>query len=534
MLTYDMANRDGRSLQEHLYRCVRHDIARGDIAAGEKLPSKRSLAKHLGVSVITVAAAYDQLAAEGYLKAVQRSGYFACSLAPAVQPKEGPAACGEEAAEANARAARATLARRPVRPSVGSRLRSEPALAPAFPPAPAWHRNPTGPAGEDPSPLLADFASGSPATKLFPYAAWAKTMRATLSGETSESLAEAATAAGSYRLRSAIAHHLKRTRGLNAAAENIVVGSGAQTLYQLAAQLLGRDKVYAAENPGYPLLANLYRACGLRVLPLPLDEQGVSVEALRESPATVVHVTPAHQFPTGIVMSATRRRDLLNWTREAPGRYLMEDDYDGDFRLAGSPISPLQSIDAAERVVVVGSFAQTLGAAFRFGFMVLPSELAEKFATELGFYSNTVSSIDQLALARFIEEGHYERHVNRLRTTARRTQDALVGALSQACPSPRISFTGLGRGLHFVMNVDIDGKPAEGASRTIAENAGRKGIRLVPIQDYFASPPAANDSAARAQFVMNYGGIDAEDAPRIARTIASAIDEALEEGLSQA
>ena len=246
-------------------------------------------------------------------------------------------------------------------------------------------------------------------------------------------------------------------------AERIVVAAGSQTLYQLIIQLLGRDRAFAIESPGYPLLERMYDAQGARCASVPLAAGGIDVAALSESGASVAHVMPAHQFPTGVVMSAAHRRDLLNWSRmdaarafssDGPrGRFIIEDDYDAEFRMSGRPIAPLASVDVAGRVIYLNSFTKSLGAAFRIAYMALPEDLAAQFELKLGFYSNTVSPLEQLALARFIEQGHYERHVNRLRTHVKRLQDGLVGRVRESSLAQEIAFEGLDRGLYFSMRV---------------------------------------------------------------------------------
>lgn len=306
-------------------------------------------------------------------------------------------------------------------------------------------------------------SSGAAATALFPYQTWARVMRRTLTEESSATLAEAALAAGSPRLRQAIASYLREYRGMEVPAERIVIAAGSQTLYQLIVQLLGRERTFATECPGYPLLGRIYCAQNVHCASIPLSAGGIDIAALRESGASVAHVMPAHQFPTGIVMSAACRRDLLNWSRtdEARafsaaglrGRFIVEDDYDAEFRMSGRPIAPLASVDVAGRVIYLNSFTKSLGAAFRIAYMALPEELAAQFELNLGFYSNTVSPLEQLALARFIEQGHYERHVNRLRTHAKQLQDELVRRVRESSLAEEVSFEGLDRGLYFLMRV---------------------------------------------------------------------------------
>lgn len=423
MLSYDMGERGNASRYDYLYRCIRHDIAHGNILPDEKLPSKRALARNLGVSVITVEAAYAQLIAEGYVRAEERRGYFACELSPV------------------ARGGRRD----------GARLRGDAGRAGV-------------PEGNPMTPSLASgSASGAAATALFPYQTWARVMRRTLTEESSATLAEAALAAGSPRLRQTIASYLREYRGMEVPAERIVIAAGSQTLYQLIVQLLGRERTFATECPGYPLLGRIYGAQNVHCASIPLSAGGIDIAALRESGASVAHVMPAHQFPTGIVMSAACRRDLLNWSRmdaarafssDGPcGRFIIEDDYDAEFRMSGRPIAPLASVDVAGRVIYLNSFTKSLGAAFRIAYMALPEDLAAQFELKLGFYSNTVSPLEQLALARFIEQGHYERHVNRLRTHVKRLQDGLVGRVRESSLAQEVAFEGLDRGLYFSMRV---------------------------------------------------------------------------------
>ena len=441
MLSYDMGERGNASRYDYLYRCIRHDIAHGNILPDEKLPSKRALARNLGVSVITVEAAYAQLIAEGYVRAEERRGYFACELSPV------------------ARGGRRG----------GARLRGDAGRS--------------GVCEGDPMTFVP--SSGAAATALFPYQTWARVMRRTLTEESSATLAEAALAAGSPRLRQAIASYLCEYRGMEVPAERIVIAAGSQTLYQLIVQLLGRERTFATECPGYPLLGRIYGAQNVHCASISLSAGGIDIAALRESGASVAHVMPAHQFPTGIVMSAACRRDLLNWSRtdEARafsaagprGRFIVEDDYDAEFRMSGRPIAPLSSVDVAGRVIYLNSFTKSLGAAFRIAYMALPEELAAQFELNLGFYSNTVSPLEQLALARFIEQGHYERHVNRLRTHAKQLQDELVHRVRESSLAKEVSFEGLDRGLYFSMRVR---KSAQVRAVGALQAAG---VRLTPL-----------------------------------------------------
>lgn len=517
MLSYDMGERGNASRYDYLYRCIRHDIAHGNILPDEKLPSKRALARNLGVSVITVEAAYAQLIAEGYIRAEERRGYFACELSPVARGgRQGGArnrgnartggvsggaagqrgfasegATGRHAASPDSDAAQS--------PAASSARR----LASLRFPAHTLGDSPFSDSAGDPMTFVP--SSGAAATALFPYQTWARVMRRTLTEESSATLAEAALAAGSPRLRQAIASYLREYRGMEVPAERIVIAAGSQTLYQLIVQLLGRERTFATECPGYPLLGRIYGAQNVHCASIPLSAGGIDIAALRESGASVAHVMPAHQFPTGIVMSAACRRDLLNWSRtdEARafsaagprGRFIVEDDYDAEFRMSGRPIAPLSSVDVAGRVIYLNSFTKSLGAAFRIAYMALPEELAVQFELNLGFYSNTVSPLEQLALARFIEQGHYERHVNRLRTHAKQLQDELVRRVRESSLAEEVAFEGLDRGLYFSMRV------RRGAQARIVGALQAAGVRLTPL----GKGPLAwsNAQAGESVFAVN-------------------------------
>lgn len=528
-----MESRGDLALYEYLYRCIRHDIAHGKVEPGQKLPSKRALAKQLGVSLITIEAAYDQLVAEGYIRSRERCGYYACDLAPAAKIEEQGNVRFRTATETRANRRREGHASNPNGPQPISqneehlerRTGYRPSDADFAPPlnglAPHAQNAPSD------APLLADFTHSTLATTMLPYSAWAKAVRRTLSDESAASLAEAASAAGSPELRSAIADHLRQYRGMDVSPDQVVIGAGSQTLYQLLVQLLGRTRRYAVENPGYPLLTRMYEQQDAQVAHIGLDDSGIDIDALEASDASVAHIMPSHQFPTGIVTTAARRRELLNWAREGD-RYLIEDDYDSEFRMAGRPIPSLFGIDAAERVLYLNSFAKSLGAAFRMAYLVLPPQLAQRFRKQLGFYANTVSPLDQLALAHFIEQGHYDRHVNRLRTHARKTQDALVNALHEAFGG-RIAFTGLNDGLHFIMQLE-----SERGERELAAAAEAAGIRIAPLSSFagMASPsgaptgtgPQASTASetSPARFVLRSDSTSIEESPAVANALANA------------
>lgn len=548
MLTYSFSNKGELSMYEYLYRCIRSDIEAGVIAPGGKLPSKRSFARHLGVSLITVEGAYSQLIAEGYLRAEPRRGYFACDLnSSGVVSGRKPSLLGVGSSSLGT-----------THPTDGDLLPEE-GLAQAYASLAAAGRpredridadgqsatlaSSSGENGFNGEAVFADFTGSSVPLGMFPYAAWAKSLRDALTRESERMLVGETGFAGALRLRKAIADHLRGFRGMEVDPECIVVGAGSQVLYNWLVQLLGRNLHYGVEDPGYLRLSRIYEANNVALSHIPLDENGIDMASVVESSADVLHLMPSHQFPTGIVTSIGRRYELLGWASAKDNRYLVEDDYDCEFRLTGRPIPSLQSIDATGKVIYANTFTKSLGPAFRIGYLVLPPELADRFRRELGFYSCTVSAIDQLALARFIESGDYERHVNRLRTYYRSVRDALVSAFQASSFSERVSIEEQDAGIHFIMGISIDAKmpevrksapqghatryrfddvatenakdccqPASPVAesrweREFVDAAQGRGVRIVPLS-LFYSKSAAPERGPVRRFLVSFGGIE--------------------------
>lgn len=567
MLTYDLTQRGDESLYEYLYLCIRADIENGSIPAGRRLPSKRALAKHLGVSLITVEGAYSQLVAEGYVRAEARRGYYACDLevrpthlgqgsglsVPASQSADScslvritkPAECNS-LAQASGPAGSGCIARagRSAEPNllVHAGWSAEPnplthsdvpadfahAVHLAEPDQPDYAKQ-LGAAmhpsvdSSDLAPLIADFSTGSLPLDRFPFSSWAKTVREVLSRESEQSLLGDTCAQGALALRAQLAEYLHSFRGMQVRPEQIVVAAGSQVLDNLIVQLLGRERGYAVETPGYLRLASIYRANDAKLAYVPLDDDGISMPHLRASGVNVAHIMPSHQFPTGLVTSVARRYELLAWASEQPGRYIVEDDYDCEFRLSGRPIPALMSVDASSCVIYTNTFAKSLGSSFRIAYMVLPLSLVDAYQEKLGFYSSTVSATEQLALASFISTGEYERHVARTRSYYRSLKNELVDAL-RGCPvADRIQTEATEAGLHFLMHVDVPG-PTE----AFLQATRARGVILSPLSA-FCAPGQALASGFDGTYVMNFAGL----APNQARPAADAIAQAVQDVLGE-
>lgn len=466
MLDYDMDKRGTLPRYEYLYRQIRDDVLSGELAAEDRLPSKRELAHRLGVALVTVESAYAQLEAEGYVTARPRRGYYVNALPQVVASHAAPSLETEAAVE------------------------------------------PEGPR------LVADFST--PATRADSSAAnlWERALRQTLAQEPREELFAVQPAQGTERLRSAIAAYLRRARGVVTSPNSIVVGAGAQVVYAMIARLAGRGAPVAVEDPGYGRAWATYEACGCPVCFVPMDDEGLRVDLLAGSGAAVAHVMPSHQFPTGRVTSVARRYELLGWAASG-GRHVVEDDYDCEFRMAGRPVPPLLASDTASRVIYVNTFSKSLSSALRLAYLVLPPDLMDAWRRDLGFLACTVSVVDQVALARLLESGDYERHVSRFRAQQRRLRDALVDALEASALGDRLTFEEADSGLHFVLAVEVARDPME-AEQAIAREALARGVRLAPLSGYAHEEPNATRGDGCARFVMQYDGLDQTDVGKVA------------------
>ena len=257
----------------------------------------------------------------------------------------------------------------------------------------------------------------------------------------------------------------------------------------------------------------MYGANNVRLSPIPLDASGVLMASVRAAGVDTLHITPSHQFPTGIVTSVSRRHELLGWATEVPGRYIIEDDYDCEFRLAGRPIPTLQGIDASELVLYTNTFSKSLGSAFRIAYMVLPDHLARRYRGEMAFYSCTVPAIDQLALARFMQRGEFERHVNRLRTHARDVRDAFLATLKESLPQGSFSAAGHDAGLHFVLGFpEID-------DARFAESLAENSVRMPSLREFSMKK---NDATNDCRYVVQYLQLSEDQARNAALAIARA------------
>ncbi len=460
MITYDLTNIGSDSLYEYLYKSIKNDILQGKLKAGEKLPSKRIFASNLGVSVITVENAYARLNAEGYIYSMPKRGFYVSDFgSPIPEPKK------------------------------------------------SFTRQRVSLTGGDAS-YFADFSSNQTLSELFPFTIWSKVIRELLS-DSRVQLMTNSPCGGILVLRQSISKYLQEFRGMAVSPDQIIIGAGTEYLYSLLIQLLGNDKVYGVENPGYRKLEQIYKSFHVPCEWISMDENGICISELEEKKGDIVHITPSHHYPTGIVMPISRRYELLGWAARKDGRYIIEDDYDSELRLSGQPIPTLQSIDKSEKVIYMNTFTKTLCSTVRISYMVLPQELAERFYEKLSFYSCTVSNFEQYTLANFILEGKFEAHINRLRNYYRKKRDGLVEAFRNSRLADIVDISGEEAGLHFLLTIRTQVPETE-----VMKRAEARGIKLVPLSKYYYG-----ESGMENVYVMNYSSVDVGKAGEIAERI---------------
>ena len=455
-----------RPLYEQIYQYIKDEIRKGNIRPEKQLPSSRDLAKSLKVSRSTTQLAYEQLVSEGYLEAVPRKGYFAASLDGIFPP-----------------VARSAVARTDQKRELSYGMEQENAGEQLFS-----------------EKMEVDFSPRGIDLEGFPYATWRKISRAVLKEEDRDLFLKG-DPQGDLILREAIREYLHAARGVNCDASQIIIGAGNEYLLMLLSQLLGKDAVIAMEDPTYRQAYWVLSGVGHKVLPVGIDKNGFCVKELEDQTAQAAYVMPSHQFPTGIVMPVKRRQELLSWAGELPGRYLIEDDYDSEFRYKGKPIPALQGMDQTGSVVYMGTFSKAIAPAIRVGYMVLPESLLSVYRKKGRFYSSTVSRVDQRILANFISGGYFERHLNRMREIYKGKHDVLLGALKPL--EKRFEIKGEYAGLHVLLT-DRKGE----AEQALLAKAEEKKVRVYGLSGFCMEERRAKESHT---IVLGYEGLTEEE-----------------------
>ena len=425
-LTISLDTRSRIPLYEQIYDYIKTDIQSGRIPYGEKLPSTRFLSKHLEVSRSTVELAYEQLLSEGYIESVPYKGFFVAQIDELYHLKKDKPQPQRERKEAR-------------------RYRY-------------------------------DFTPNGVDLKSFPYNVWRKLSKDILMDDRTE-LFRSGDSQGEYGFRSAICSYLYQARGVDCTPDQIIVGAGSDYILMLLGMILGMDHTIAFEDPTYKQAYRMAGGMSYNCIPVSMDKNGMKVTELEKSGADIAYVTPSHQYPTGVIMPIRRRMELLKWACEAQGRYIVEDDYDSEFRYKGKPIPALKGYDASEKVIYLGTFSKSIAPAIRLSYMVLPKPLLEAYEQKARFVNSTVSKVDQLIVQKFIEEGYYERHLNKTRALYKSRHDVLIEELRPMADICTIS--GENAGVHLLLTFQ-NGM----AEEELIDRAARADIRVYGLSDY--------------------------------------------------
>lgn len=416
-----------KPLYEQIYEEIKRQIQVGTLPEKTKLPSARVLAKRLEISRNTVDLAYGQLTAEGYIESRPRSGYYVCMV--------------EDLA------------------ALDIQIETE-----EIDPEPKKEEMPY------------DFSPSGTEMEQFPYQVWRKLLKEVMINDNSE-LFQKGDAQGDLGLRKAIMYYLRQSRGVKVHCDQIILGAGMENLLFLLRQTFGTKQIVGVENPVYTNAYGILKELGFGVRPISMDQNGMKIDNLRKSDADLAYVTPAHQYPTGIVMPAGRRGQLLRWAKEKEGRYIIEDDYDSEFRYYGKPIPALQGTDHHEKVIYIGTFSRVIAPAIRVSYMVLPPKLLAKYRENVTAFSCSVSRIDQAVLTLFLSEGHFERHLNRMRNIYKEKHDLLLHCIRQFMNGADIS--GQGAGVHVMIDFHI--RQNEQFERELR----KQGVVIYPLSFYY-------------------------------------------------
>ena len=448
--------REDSPLYEQLYRHLAGEISHGRLPSGSKLPSKRKLCALLGVSMSTVDTAYSLLAAEGYVTVQPRSGYTVADLLPLTPQPTADVSKPE-----------------PVQPK--------------------WRY---------------DCSTSAVDTSLFPFSSWARINKEAV--YENPDLLQRGHPQGDLPLRSALADLLAQYRGVRCSPEQIIVGAGADWLLSMVLQLLPEHHTIALEDPGYPSAYAAVNRLGRQAVPVPVDEYGMSPEGLESSGTGLAYVTPSHQFPLGVTMPAGRRSRLLHWAYAAPNRYLIEDDYDSEFRYASRPIPALQGMDREGRVIYMGTFSRSIAPAIRVAFVILPPTLLKRWQADFSHSSCTVSRFEQEALRRFLVQGLYGRHLRRSVNLYRRKCTVFSEALSQI---GGVTLSGQQAGLHFLLTLH------RFPEAELVRRAAAQGIRVHPLSRYCHSTPPLPST-----IVVGFAGLSEQELEEAAKLLKTAYE----------
>lgn len=438
----------GQPLYMQLYQTLKEQIIDGQYQSGDRFPSKRRLAEHHSLSNTTIEHAYQYLLDEGYIYSKPRSGYYVSDI------ESLPIVTKESAL--------------PILPS---------------------HT-------DEQSEIKFRFDLAQVDTKHFPWQQFRKLARDVFD-ESMPDILQPGNQQGEYRLRQAIAHYLFNSRGVNCHPEQIIIGSSTEQLINQVTDIL-TDRSYIIEYPSYPPIKQVLDKKELDYKRIPVTKNGIDMKKIAQSKHQVVYVTPSHQFPTGYVMNLKTRTQLINWAQQQSDRYIIEDDYDSEFRYFSKPIPALQSLDTTGKVIYISTFSKSLFPSCRIAFMVLPKPLIAKYNDLPDKEGNTVPSSMQYMVAQFMENGAFERHLNKMRKVYRHKLTYIIDALTPY--KDQLLIEGATTGMHFTITVK-NGLDLE----TILKRAKQHQVKLIPLLGYMKKE---SYNTKEPQFIIGFGGIE--------------------------
>ena len=541
MITIDFSKRGKLGFCEFIYISIKNQILGGALLPDSKLPSKRALALNLGVSVITVQNAYAQLISEGFIYSIEKKGFFVTDIllgeneksqnkkSPDSESKNFKKDDFEKAVQTKKLSENLIQKKSPVEnENEISETQKKENLD--------FSQNENndgqifGARRTHSNEIFADFTSNVTSAEKFPFTLWSHKMRQILSSDDPK-LLQKSDVKGVLELRLTISDYLKDFRNMSVSPEQIVIGAGAENLYSILVQFLGREKLFAVENPGFKRTKEIFELNGAKCVPLEIDSFGLSPEKLRGSGAQIAHLSPNHHFPTGIVMPVRRRMELLSWAGESKNHFIIEDDYDSEFRFNGKPLPTLQSLSPESRIIYMNTFSKTLSPSFRIGFMVLPKSILRDFEEKMSCYSCPVSAFEQFTLARFIGEGFYEKHINRMRNYYRNLRNSLICEMKKSGLMSLCEIQEEEAGLHFLLKIK-----SEKSGDEIKKSLLRRGIKTALLSDFYYSEKTENpkdfkkSESSKSEksklesppvFVINYSGLKKEDISETVRRMCA-------------
>ncbi|MGL4107404.1 PLP-dependent aminotransferase family protein [Clostridium sp. LP20] len=435
-------------LYVQLYKYIREEIKSNKLKNGTKLPSIRYLANYLNVSKITVDNAYQQLLVEGYIESIERSGMYVQQIEEILStPLEFNEMC----------------------------ISTTPFL----------------------NHIKYDFHYGTIDSENFDFKIWRKlTSQALISSQ--EKLLQCGDPQGELDFREEIVNYLRSSRGVSCSSSQVIITSGTLNSLQLLCELIDCDnKSIALENPGWSNSKFVFEKNNFKIIPTPLDKDGICLKALKEISPKFVYITPSHQFPSGVVMPVTRRQNLLKWANRT-NAYIIEDDYDSEFRYIGIPIPSLQGLDNNNRVIYLGTFSKSLAPSLRTSYMVLPKKLLDKYKENMSMYEQPTSRLNQKTIQLFMSNGYWERHIQKMRKVYRRKYNILIESIEYHLNSKARLIDGKA-GLHILLEI------RNGMSEDmIIQKTEMAGVKIYPTSKYWITP----SNLAYPVFLIGFGGLD--------------------------